>query len=82
MIRKLINWGVSRLRGKSFHLDDDIPLMYLLGVVAEKVVARFYGMFRLRTLKAVYVAPSATIKSPSKLKLGRGGNLHWQRMLH
>lgn len=56
-------------------LDENIPFSYFLRMISSKAVSMVYGMCRLRTLKRVFVHPSAVIKCAGKIRTGRNLNV-------
>ena len=67
MIRRLINHTVSLMKGERFELDPQIPLGYLLSFFLNKGWMCICGMWKLRTMKRVFVHYSATIKCRSRI---------------
>lgn len=64
---------IGKIKGGA--IDERIPSGYLFRLVISKAVSLLYGMFRLRTLRRVYVHPSSVIKCPSKMSFGRNLNI-------
>lgn len=71
LLRNFINVIVSKVKGVEYYIDEDLPLVYLLRLMASKSTSCLYGMIRLRTLKRVFIHPSASIKCASKLSFGK-----------
>lgn len=67
MIRRLINHTVSLMKGERFELDPQIPLGYLLSFFLNKGWMCICGMWKLRTMKRVFVHYSSTIKCRSRI---------------
>ena len=67
MIRGLINHTVSLMKGERFELDPQIPLGYLLSFFLNKGWMCICGMWKLRTMKRVFVHYSSTIKCRSRI---------------
>ena len=74
---KIVNNLLTRLKGEEFELDDNIPVGYFMSFLCVKLTSLLWGMVRLRTLKCIYVHPSAVIKCVSKIKLT--GNVNIER---
>lgn len=70
-LRSKIYLAVAKLKGTDYHIDDRIPISYLLRLAMSKTVSLFYGMIRLRTLQIVFVHPSSKIKCSSCLSFGK-----------
>lgn len=46
-MRKIINTIVSKLKGETFRLDDNVPLSYLFSFFFMKFVSLFYGIVKM-----------------------------------
>lgn len=78
ILRKTLRGGgLARFLGriKGGVVDERIPSGYLIRLIISKTVSLLYGVFRLRTIKRVYVHPSAVIKCPSKMTFGKNLNI-------
>lgn len=62
---------IVKIKGESYNIDSSIPLCYLLSFMLDKFIALTWGMIRFRTLKTVFVSPSAKILCSSKIKFGK-----------
>ncbi len=67
MIRKIL----EKVKGDGFVIDSRIPNVYLLRLLLSKTFSLLYGMIRMRTLKKVFIHPSAVLKCTKKIKVGR-----------
>ena len=66
----LVSKVARRLRGESIALDPAIPADYLIGFMAEKIVARLRGVVRLRRLTpTVFVGRHARIRCARRIRL-------------
>lgn len=61
---------LGKVKGNGTTVDNRIPNSYLLRVIVSKAISLFYGMIRLKTLKRVYIHPSAKIKCSSRISTG------------
>lgn len=68
MVRRIL----ELVKGNGFKIDPNIPTTYLLNTIISRIIYLLYGMIRFRTIKSVYIHPSATIKCISKITIGRG----------
>lgn len=66
----LVSKMIRSLRGESIALDPTLPVGYLVGFMAEKVVARLRGLVRLRRLTpTVFVGRQARIRCAGRIQL-------------
>lgn len=69
---------ISIIKGQDYQIDDNIPLGYLMRLFLSKGTCMLYGMIRLRTLKRVFISPTAKILCPSKISFGKNFNVGYQ----
>jgi acetyltransferase-like isoleucine patch superfamily enzyme len=65
-MQKTISFIISRLRKESFHLDEHIPLGYMLRICFSKILQLFYGFLVMRR-GWCFVSPSSKIRCVSKI---------------
>lgn len=70
MVRSLADL-LGKVKGNGTLVDDRIPNSYLLRLILSKLQSLLYGMFRLKTIKRVYVHPSSKIKCSSRISVGK-----------
>lgn len=68
---KLLNTFITKVKGENFILDKNLPVGYLFRFMVMKAISLVYGNFRLLRLERIFIHPSATIKCPSKISVGR-----------
>lgn len=77
MLNQVASRIAGKIRGEGFRLDPEIPVGYLLGFAAGKLVARVRGMIALRRLSpAAFVGAGAVVKCPSKIRANGFVNFH------
>lgn len=73
---KFVEAAVTRLKGKSYVLDRDIPLDVLLGVMARRLIWLFRGFIKLLVLQRrfvfVFMADGVNLRGASLIRFGRG----------
>lgn len=74
-MRKYINKAISRVKGESFSLDENIPLSYLLGFFWDKFKCLIHGFLIFWRATPAYIHPSSKIKCKNKIRFGRNLNI-------
>lgn len=80
-MKRILNLIISKIKGESFHLDNNIDMPYILGVVNYNLLSYIRGLFRLRKInKLIFVDKNVVLKCKKKLyfrgkmcRIGRGG---------
>lgn len=67
-MRVVFNKLITKIKKEDYHLNDQIPMAYLLNLVCKKIIYRIYGFVRLRRMKSAFVSPSSVIISAGNLK--------------
>jgi len=68
-VYSLINKVIAYSGRANVAISDRIPILYLLRLIIEKVLARLWGICRLRTSMPVFISPSAIIKASNFIKV-------------
>lgn len=71
MLVRTISRIISKKKGENFSIDENLPLIYLLGVLWSQFISMIWGKIRLHTFRAVYIDPSSTIRCASKIMYGK-----------
>ena len=72
-MRKLINYALSKIKGKPFILDNQIPLTYLINIVIGRLFMLIRGHFTLcKHGKFFFRDKKTVLKAKSKMVFGRG----------
>lgn len=74
----IINRIIKMIKGEQYQIDNAVPVGYMFSLVAGKILSMLWGGVRLKTLKPVFVSPTATIKCVSKFKFGKGLNIGYR----
>jgi acetyltransferase-like isoleucine patch superfamily enzyme len=73
---KFVEAAITRLKGRSYVLDRDIPLDVLLGVMARRLIWLFRGFIKLLVLQRrfvfVFMADGVNLRGASLIRFGRG----------
>lgn len=72
MVIRFVNYLVSKLKGEKYVFNEAIPLSYMFELCCLRFFSMVYGMLRLRTLKLVFVHPSAKIICAKKIYFNKG----------
>lgn len=67
-INSIVNKLIKLSGRDSVIINDSIPYLYLLRLLVEKLIERFWGVCRTRTLKPIFISPSAIIKASGLIK--------------
>ena len=67
MVRRIISFVVSKLRGETFVVDNNIPLLYMLRLLVLKAVHLIYGLLLMHHNKC-FISPRATIHCIGKIR--------------
>lgn len=73
MLRRILNTYISRVKGETYVIDDNIPGSVLLGIVWSRLVMKLRGrlVFPMRS-HAPYVGRRVKLRLKSRLRMGRG----------
>jgi serine acetyltransferase len=78
-IYKFVEGTISRLKGKSYALDRDIPSGVLLGILLRRMVWLLRGFFKVLVLQRrfvfVFMADGVNLRGASLIRFGRGVTL-------
>ena len=80
MSHKVINGIITRTKGESFAIDQQVPWTYIIYVACDKIKCWLYAKLRLRTSMCAFVHPTAIIRSRRHLNFGK--NLSIARGCH
>jgi acetyltransferase-like isoleucine patch superfamily enzyme len=76
---KSVESFASRIKGRSFHLDRNIPLSLLLGLMLRRATWLMRGVFKLlflqRRITTVFMAQGVNLRSASLIRFGKGVTL-------
>ena len=72
-ILKVVSLIVSKKKGEKFELDDNIPMVYILRIIFEKIICLVYGFLFFG--KSSYISPKAKIRCKRKIKFGKNLNI-------
>jgi acetyltransferase-like isoleucine patch superfamily enzyme len=69
----------SRIKGRPFHLDRNIPLSLLLGLMLRRAIWLMRGMFKLlvlqRRIATVFMAKGVNLRGAPLIRFGKGVTL-------
>ena len=69
----------SRIKGRPFHLDRNIPLSLLLGLMLRRATWLIRGTFKLlflqRRIATVFMAKGVNLRGASLIRFGKGVTL-------
>lgn len=68
----------SKIKGQDYVVDKGIPTNYIFMLLITNGISMLYGMMRMRTLKRIFVHPSAKIICPSKIHFGKNFKVGYQ----
>jgi acetyltransferase-like isoleucine patch superfamily enzyme len=72
MLRNLLNNYISRLKGYSYQIDENVPTGYLLNSILSRLFMKMRGLFSgLRCESLPYIGNHVTIKAKRKIRAGR-----------
>ena len=78
-IYKSIEGAVSRIKGRPYRVDRDIPVSLLLGVLIRRGTWLIRGMLKAlilqRRLPTVFMAKGVNLRNASKIRFGKGVTL-------
>lgn len=65
-----MNKLISKLKGENFHLDNRIPVSYVISIFTERIIMYLYGKLLFFRNKRIFIHPSSTIKCRHKIICG------------
>lgn len=77
-MKKFLNKVISKIKGEPYKLDEDIPSLYLIGLVFTKAIQLIRGFFvRIHFAKGhkgkrVFIGKNVKIKCKGKISCGQG----------
>ncbi|HMH31784.1 MAG TPA: acyltransferase [Puia sp.] len=72
MLKKLLNYYISGLKGNEYRLDENIPNSYLLNLILGRIIMKCRGLicgFHHETIP--FIGRHVTIKLKSKIRAGK-----------
>jgi acetyltransferase-like isoleucine patch superfamily enzyme len=73
MLKRIINYYVSKVKGETYLIDPLVPEGYLLGFLLSRAMMKLRGKIRfLARRNSPFLGYGITIKSKSKIILGKG----------
>jgi acetyltransferase-like isoleucine patch superfamily enzyme len=72
-MRKLTNLILSKIKGRTFEIDKDIPLMYLISLIINRGIMLIRGSLTFCKHGSFFFRDKkTTLKCKSKIRLGKG----------
>lgn len=75
LLHNLLSKCVSKVKGETFILDNNIPIGYLTLFFLKKVLFLVVGFVKLHKLGKFFIHPSSKIKCVSKIRSGKNLNI-------
>lgn len=71
MLIRILNKLISKIKGEEFTLDDNLPIIYVCGMLWSQFISLLWGITRFHSFNPLYVDPSSTIRCVSRIKFGK-----------
>lgn len=67
----MIKSVLSKLCGFGIPINNEIPVLYILGFIIDKIIEIFWGVTKFRRLRLVFVKRTAKIDCANSIKFGQ-----------
>lgn len=78
-MRRLLEIAATKIKGREYHIDENLSTRELLGVFSERTSMLVRGLFRGFRMKKrgkfLFIGKRVKIKSPGKISIGNGATI-------